>query len=138
VEGGFLGGGQCGTAGPDYQTVGASSGIDVLSVHDYYGAAPVGGDQWNGLAERFTQARALNKPIITGEAGIVAGNEQASCPSLSQRAQDMSSKMAAQFAAGDSAFLVWDWLTDPIGPCSLNTGPGDGALLGVVASPPPG
>ena len=66
VEGGFLGGGQCGTSGPDYQSVGASPGIDVLSVHDYYGSAPLGGDQWNGMAVRFAQAKALDKPIITG------------------------------------------------------------------------
>jgi mannan endo-1,4-beta-mannosidase len=58
VEAGFLGSGQCGTAGADYQRVGASPGIDVLSVHDYYGGtAALGGDQWNGLSVRFAQAR---------------------------------------------------------------------------------
>ena len=46
----------------------------------------------------------------------------------------MSAKMSAQFAAGDSAFLVWNWLLDPLGPCSYNTGPGDSSLLGVMAS----
>ena len=76
VEAGFLGSGQCGTVWNDYQRVGASSGIDVLSVHDYYGTAPLGGDQWNGLAERFAQAKALDKPIITGEVGIEAGVDQ--------------------------------------------------------------
>ena len=69
VEAGFLGVGQCGTAGTDYESVGASPGIDVLSVHDYYGSVPLGGDQWNGMAVRFAQAKALDKPIITGEAG---------------------------------------------------------------------
>jgi hypothetical protein len=138
VEAGFLGGGQCGTSGSDYQSVGASPGIDVLSVHDYYGAAPMGGDQWNGMAVRFSQARALNKPIITGEAGIQAGNGQAACVSLQQRAAALSAKMQAQFAAGDSAFLVWDWLLDPLGPCSYNTGPTDSSLLGVMATPPTG
>ena len=87
VEAGFLGGGQCGTAGSDYESVGSSFGIDVLSVHDYYGAAPLGGDQWNGMAERFAQAKALDEPIITGEAGIEAGNGQAGCVTLQQRAQ---------------------------------------------------
>jgi hypothetical protein len=134
VESGLLGGGQCGTAGSDYQSVGASPGIDVLSVHDYYGSAPMGGDQWNGLAVRFAQAKALNKPIITGEAGIMAGNDQSGCMSLQQRALDMSAKMTAQFAAGDSAFLVWNWLTDPLGPCSYNTGPTDGSLLNALTS----
>jgi hypothetical protein len=138
VEAGFLGGGQCGTAGSDYQSVGASAGIDVLSVHDYYGSVPMGGDQWNGMAERFAQARALDKPIITGEAGIVAGEGQSGCESLQQRASDMSAKMTAQFAAGDSGFLVWDWILDPLGPCSFNTGPADSALLNALASAPSG
>ena len=46
----------------DYQSVGASPGIDVLSVHDYYGSALLGGDQWNGLAERFAQAKRSTSP----------------------------------------------------------------------------
>ena len=138
VEGGFIGGGQCGTSSHDYQSVGASPGIDVLSVHDYYGSAPLGGDPWNGLSVRFAQAKALDKPIITGEAGILAGNGQSGCESLQERGSDMSAKMAAQFAAGDSAFLVWNWLLDPLGPCSYNTGPTDSPLLDAVASPPPG
>ena len=95
VEGGLLGGGQCGTSGTDYQSVGASPGIDVLSVHDYW-QVPLGGDQWNGMAVRFAQAKALDKPIITGEAGITAGRGQSGCVSLQQRALDMSAKIAAQ------------------------------------------
>jgi hypothetical protein len=134
VEAGFLGGGQCGTASTDYQAVGASSGIDVLSVHDYYGSAPLGGDQWNGMAVRFQQAANLDKPIITGESGIIAGSDPnvtqstgdpSQCESFSQRKSDMLAKMQAQLAAGASAFLVWDWVTDALGPCSYNTGPDD-------------
>ncbi len=138
VEEGLLGGGQCGSSGTDYESVGASSGIDVLSVHDYYGAAPMGGDQWNGMAERFTQAEALDKPIITGEVGINAGIDQPGCESLQQRASDMAAKMNAQFAAGDSAFLVWNWELDPLGPCNYNTGPADSSLLAALASGPAG
>ena len=70
VESGLLGGGQCGTQGSDYQYVSASPGIDVLSYHDYYGPAALGGDQWNGLAVRFAQMAALGKPIIAGEVGL--------------------------------------------------------------------
>lgn len=132
VEEGLLGGSQCGMAGTYYQSVGASPGIDVLSVHDYYGSAPLGGDQWNGMAERFAQARALNKPIITGEVGIVAGNAQSGCESYQQRALDMSAKMSAQFADGDSAFLVWNWDLDPLGECNYSSGPSDTALAGVI------
>jgi mannan endo-1,4-beta-mannosidase len=124
VEAGFLGSGQCGTAGPDYRKVGASPGIDVLSVHDTYGEALIGGDQWNGLAVRFGQAAMLGKPIITGETGIIAGDVPG-CVSLNQRAVQMAAKMEAQFTAGSSAFLVWDWVLDPLGPCSGNTGSGD-------------
>lgn len=136
VEAGFLGGGECGLSGSDYESVGASPGIDVLSVHDYYGAAPLGGDQYNGVAVRFAQAEALDKPIITGEVGIEAGIGQSGCVSLQQRAVDMAAKMASQFATGDSAFLVWDWLTDPLGPCSYNSGPSDSSLLNALATGP--
>ena len=70
VESGLLGGGQCGTEGSDYQYVSASPGIDVLSYHDYWGTAPIGGDQWNGMAVRFHQSLAVGKPIIAGELGL--------------------------------------------------------------------
>ena len=77
IEAGLLGVGECGTAGKDYRSVGASPGIDVLSVHDYYGSAPLGGDQRDGMAVRFAQGKALNKPIITGEVGIKEGTARA-------------------------------------------------------------
>jgi mannan endo-1,4-beta-mannosidase len=131
VEAGFLGGGQCGTKGTDYEAVGASPGIDVLSVHDYYGSAPLGGDQSDGLAARFAQADALDKPIITGEVGIIAGDTPG-CETFAQRRDDMAAKMKAQFDAGASAFLVWNWVLTPLlGPCSYNTGPGD-PLMGLL------
>jgi len=134
VEEGLLGGSQCGMNGTLYENVGASPGIDVLSVHDYYGSVALGGDQWTGIAVRIAQAKALDKPIITGEAGIVAGNGQAGCESLQQRSIDMAAKMRAQFADGDSAFLVWNWMVDPLGPCDYDTGPGDSSLGTVVAT----
>jgi hypothetical protein len=136
VEGGFLGGGECGLSGSEYESVGASPGIDVLSVHDYSGATAMGGDQWAGMALHFAQATALDKPIITGEAGIEGGVGQSGCPSLQQRANDVTAKMAAQFAAGDSAFLVWDWGWAELGPCSYNTGPTDSPLFNAFASAP--
>jgi mannan endo-1,4-beta-mannosidase len=130
VEAGLLGGGQCGISYTDFEKVEASPGVDVLSVHDYDGSGPLGGDQWNGLAERFSLAAALDKPIITGEVGIVAGNGPG-CESFSQRTAEMSAKKNAQFAAGSSAFLVWNWVPDPLGPCNYNTGPGD-SLMGLL------
>jgi hypothetical protein len=136
VEEGLLGGGQCGTQGADYASVGASSGIDVLSVHDYYGTVPLGGDASNGLSVRFAQAALLDKPIITGEAGILAGSTPG-CDNLAARKVAMAAKLRDQFALGSSAFLVWNWVSGPLGPCSYNTGPGD-PLLGLLADPPSG
>jgi len=48
--------------------------------------------------------------------------------SLQQRATDMSEKMTAQFALGDSAFLIWNWQPSPLGPCSYDTGLNDNSL----------
>ena len=90
------------------------------------------------MAVRFAQAKALDKPIITGEAGITAGRGQSGCVSLQQRALDMSAKIAAQFAAGDSAFLVWNWELEFLQPRNDNTGPSDSSLLDVLASAPTG
>ncbi len=128
VESGLLGGGQCGTQGPDYTYVSASPGVDVLSYHDYYGLSAMGGDQWNGLAARFAQAASLNKPIIGGEVGISAGNVPG-CSSLEDRDSAIRSKVSAQFAAGSSALLVWDWVPTTNNPCNFDLGPGDPILL---------
>jgi hypothetical protein len=128
VESGLLGSGQCGTSGADYQYVSASPGIDVLSYHDYYDAtAAVGGDQWNGLAVRFAQAAALDKPIIGGEAGIEAGSASG-CLSDAQRASDMEDKIQAQVQAGSSGVLVWDWVPTVTQTCSYDVAPADPVL----------
>jgi mannan endo-1,4-beta-mannosidase len=119
VEAGFLGGAECGISGNGYELVGASPGINVLSVHDYDGPTLVGGDML-----RFVQAAALDKPIITGEVGIEAGSGSG-CISTRQRSVDMAEKLYAQFAAGSSAFLIWNWFSGPPDPCGFNTGPGD-------------
>ncbi len=126
VESGLIGGGQCGTQGSDYQYVSASPGIDVLSVHDYYGAAPMGGDQWNGMAVRFAQAAALNKPVIDGEMGIEAG---AGCVSDASRGGEFASKIAVQLKAGTSGVLAWDWVPSAQTACSYDVGPTDPMML---------
>jgi hypothetical protein len=127
VESGLLGGGQCGTQGGDYAYVSASPGIDVLSYHDYYGALPLGGDQWNGIGVRLAQAAAMGKPIIAGEVGIVAGGS--GCPSLEQRAAALAAKKWAQEAAGASGLLAWNWVPLASAGCAYDVGPGD-PLLG--------
>lgn len=124
VESGMLGGGQCGTAGSDYQYVSASPGINVLSYHDYYGAVAMGGDQWNGLAVRFRQAAALKKPIIGGEVGLTAGTA-AGCMSDATRNTDFKAKQHAQLAAGSSGLLVWNWVPAVTSTCSYDVAPSD-------------
>ena len=128
VESGFLGTGTCGLENGDYQTVGASPGLDILTFHDYYAATtPVGGDQSNGIAVRVAQAKALGKPIIDGEMGIEAGT---SCSvSLTQRAADFSAKISAQSALGVTGFMFWDWYPAPASSCVYeNIQAGDPAL----------
>ncbi len=132
VESGTIGGGQCGTAGIDYQYVSASPGIDVLSYHDYYAGTPMGGDQWNGLAVRFAQAAALDKPIIGGEVGEQAG-PGSGCLGLAQRATDFSAKLRTQMQAGSAGLLAWDWLPSPSSTCTTDTYPGD-PLMKIVDS----
>ena len=120
VESGLLGSGQCGTDDGDYQYVSASPGIDVLSYHDYYDASSViGGDQWNGMGVRLSQATALNKPIIGGEAGILAGPGPG-CITEQQRASDMQAKIEGQLAAGSSGVLVWNWMPTTQSACSMD------------------
>ena len=107
VESGLLGEGNCGTAGGDYAYVGASPGIDVLTYHDYYPPDQVeGGDQWNGIAMRIAQAAALDKPILVGEDGILAGT---GCgETLNQRAISFQARGRSQFAAGAIGMLMWN------------------------------
>jgi hypothetical protein len=125
VEDGMLAGGQCGTSGSDFSYVSASPGIDVLSYHDYYpGDEPLGGDQWNGLAVRFSQAAALGKPIIGGEVGVEAG-AGGSCPSVPARTADDVAKAQIQLAAGSSGVLFWDWVPASNDACSYDITLGD-------------
>lgn len=93
VESGVLGGNQCGLAGTDYLYAQNTPNIDVVSYHDYNDPSPVPA----ALAYRVAQAQLLDKPIIVGEAGWLSD-----CPL-------MQLKQPAQFAAGVSGFLPWNW-----------------------------
>jgi mannan endo-1,4-beta-mannosidase len=135
VENGLLGGGECGAAGNDYEYVSASPGVDVLSYHDYYVGAAMGGDQWNGIAVRIAQAAALDKPIIAGEMGLDAGTAPG-CMTLATRSTEIQAKIQAQMAAGTSGVLIWDWLPAPSNPCTTDTFPGDPLMTVVAAGPP--
>jgi mannan endo-1,4-beta-mannosidase len=124
VESGLQGEGQCGTEGSDYGYVMASPGVDVASVHDYTDQVmptTAGSD----LVSSLQQARADGKPLIMGEVGEAAQADLSGCPSLTSRVSLMQAKMTAQFSAGVSGFLVWDW--EPTAPtsCMFDFGPGD-------------
>jgi len=135
VEDGTLGGGQCGTAGGEYEFVSGSPGIDVLSYHDYYpGSVLIGGDQWNGLGVRFRQAAALNKPIMAGEMGMEAGPGPG-CTSLSTRTNEVTARVTAQVSAGSSGVLVWDWVPELTSPCAFDIAPGDPVLSALASYP---
>ena len=130
VFSGLAGGGQCGSAGDDYELVGRSPGVDVLDYHDY-GAdgVPLPGDQWNGLARRIAQAKAVGKPIVVNEIGQNAG----SCGTVDDRATDVRRKVTGQRAAGTAGALFWAFVPDPRNDqCTFDIGPGD-PLFGVAA-----
>ena len=127
VESGLLGGGQCGTQGSDYQYVSASPGIDVLSYHDYYGTAGLGGDQWNGLAVRFAQMIDVGKPIVGGEVGIRAGTAPG-CMSTVVRYEVDLAEERNQAHHGSSGFVIWNWVPTSSNTCSLDVLPSDPLL----------
>jgi mannan endo-1,4-beta-mannosidase len=135
VESGMMGGGECGAVGSDYEYVSASPGIDVLSYHDYYVGAAMGGNQTNGVTSDIAQATTLGKPIIAGEMGLDAGTAPG-CMTLATRSAEIEAKIQAQMAAGTSGVLIWDWLPAPSSPCTTDTFPGD-PLMAVVAAGPP-
>jgi len=93
VESGLLGSNQCGTTLGDYVIAQNVSDIDVVSYHDYGDPASLPA----GLKYRLEQAETLNKPLIVGEVGFLSD-----CGA-------MQAKQAAQFAAGVSGFMPWNW-----------------------------
>ena len=93
IESGLLGTGQCAVTGVDYVVVQNTPNIDVLSYHDYGDASPVP----SGLLQRLQQAQQLKKPLIVGEVGFLSD-----CAT-------MKAKQPAQFAAGVSGFMPWNW-----------------------------
>jgi hypothetical protein len=131
VSVGVLGGGQCGSASTEYQSLHAGANIDLLSYHDY-GSPSVGlpGDQWNGLQARIDQGKALNKPLYVGEMGINAPDLGIGS-SLGSRAVAFESKFNTQLVAGISGMLAWNWRASSAGGSSISDysiGPADPVL----------
>jgi len=124
IDGGTLGGSQCGENGYDWMTLGASKYINVLCFHDYYnenGTLPPsvpGGDAQTGVIARMRQAGWLHKPLIDGEFGVRSG---APCKSTAQRSSDITTIGSLQLHPPASwyvpdvldAFLVWDYEVAP-------------------------
>jgi mannan endo-1,4-beta-mannosidase len=117
---GTIGTGQCGTSSTaDYLNL-HSGRIDICEYHDYFGPGGLPGDQWHGVAVRVDQCRSLNKPIFAGEVGlqasITAGGGSGgavTAASLAQRAIFFQQKFQAQFHAGVSGLLIWQYATGP-------------------------
>ncbi len=124
IDGGTLGGSQCGENGYDWMTLGASRYINVLCFHDYYNengtlAATVpGGDASTGVIARMRQAGWLHKPLMDGEFGVRSG---APCASGLQRSALIANTGQMQLHPPRSwfvpdvidVFLVWDYEVAP-------------------------
>jgi mannan endo-1,4-beta-mannosidase len=125
---GSMGSGQQGMAYLEYQYVYASAGIDICEYHDYYAQdVTMGGDAFNGISERISQANALSKPIFCGEMGIPDSD--------GSRSTHFAAKIDAQFAAGCSGVLPWEWANtgQESGTAPYAIAPGD-ATLAVLAA----
>ena len=64
------GGGQCGAQGAEYQDVHDVADDRPVRVPRLRAAAPIPGDEFNGLQVRIDQCNALDKPLFVGETGI--------------------------------------------------------------------
>ena len=122
---GTIGGGQCGTSGPQYKDVHALPDIDLCEYHDYTPNQAVPGDQWNGLGLRIRQCAELGKPLFVGETGIRpidAGG------TLEDRARALQTKVELQLGRGVDGVVAWNW--SPLGSTldDYDIGPGDPAL----------
>jgi mannan endo-1,4-beta-mannosidase len=111
-----------GASGPDFTAVYSTPSMDFAEVHDwgYWGsdseAMPGGTNGKPPAADSaacqqtdaligcsFAQLPALNKPLFVGEAGIEGGDSDA----LAARADQLTAKMSAAFAAGAGGYLLW-------------------------------
>ncbi len=131
--------GAIGASGADFTAIYSLPQLDLTEVHDWatYGdddeAMPgsVDGalpdpDQCQAtdapVACSFTLARQLDKPIVVGEAGIGATDQE----SRTRRAEQLDAKMDAAFEAGASGYLLWQ----------LNDTNTDGYAIGTTGSDP--
>ena len=124
---GTQGNGAPGVSGTDFLSVYQVPTVDFAEVHDWgsYGSdtdplpgspdgrglpAPTSGAcsgmTGTKIACSFSYAlQVLNKPLLIGEAGIAADDDD----SRARRSTLMTAKMRAAFAVGASGYLVWQW-----------------------------
>jgi mannan endo-1,4-beta-mannosidase len=136
IASGTLGGDQCGSGGPggtDWVTVGASPGIDILTVHDYSTSYTVAASR--ALQQRARQAKVLRKPLVLEEIGREASPTPAGrCPTTQKRAALVTSYAEDLFRRNDIAgFLMWQWLAAAHPECSDTVSPGDPLLTSLGA-----
>ncbi|MDF3341007.1 beta-mannosidase [Mycolicibacterium septicum] len=130
---GHAGGGQCGSAGHEFETVAASPGVDVLEYHYYEETDYLPGDIYDGLARRIAQTRAVGKPLFVAEIGMEAG----SCDSLDERRQVLGDAIAKMRTMGAAGAMFWAFVPDPRPTeCTLDIGPTDPlfAMVGAAAA----
>jgi hypothetical protein len=101
ISSGALGGAQCGW-GSDSNIPNSSPFVDIVSYHDYATKPEV----TNELTRRLSEAKSLDKPLLIGESGFVAGDVPG-CLSTRERAATLGTKMADAFAAGVAGYVVW-------------------------------
>src|SRR5262249_46453576 len=114
-------GGQPGTAGASYRMLHNIPTIDFATAHDYgheMSALPGSSDGRtlpdpsmcsNTIACDMAQALQMGKPFLIDEAGIQAGTGYPY--TFDQRAMLFDAKLAAQWSAGASAYVIWSWST---------------------------
>jgi mannan endo-1,4-beta-mannosidase len=114
---------QCGLSGGGYLQVISSPYVDIASYHDYGNdAVPLPPD----LAGAMSDALTANKVFVMDEGGIATSG--AGCVTTAQRSDEFKAKMDAQFSAGSTGFMAWNWEPLPSGDCSYAILAGDPAL----------
>ncbi len=106
----------------------ASPGMDVLSLHEYDDVADVS-DQ---LVPALAAARAVDKPLMVGEWGLMAGPPGArdekgqGCHTVEQRYDVADGKLAAYLDTSIVAgALYWSYTAEHVSECKLSATDGD-------------
>lgn len=119
---GHAGGGQCGSAGDEFETVSTSPGVDVVEYHYYEEHDFLPGDEFDGLRRRLQQARTVGKPLLVAEIGMQAG----SCGSVDTRRQVLHDAITQMRTMGAAGAMFWAFVPDPRpAECTLDIGPAD-------------